>query len=211
MAHSRPFSYDRRCHEYVGGRGSMKHTSGLFLSAMWVLSACATLEPSATGGAPTKVNVSEFSEGYGLLYDLVSKEKQSSLLSIIKTMSPELKSLLERISETSKATAKELETLVKLDPTRNLKVTNLPRIEQATRDSIDKETSKELLQSKGVALEFHILSSQLPAMNYAAHLARSLAVVETNPRRREFLLQTDRKFSDLHGQVYKMLLTRYQR
>ena len=211
MAHSRPFSYDRRCHEYVGGRGSMKHTSGLFLSAMWVLSACATLEPSATGGAPTKVNVSEFSEGYGLLYDLVSKEKQSSLLSIVKTTSPELKSLLERISETSKATAKELETLVKLDPTRNLKVTNLPRIEQATRDSIDKETSKELLQSKGVDLEFHVLSSQLPAMNYAAHLARSLAVVETNPRRREFLLQTDRKFSDLHGQVYKMLLTRYQR
>lgn len=211
MAHSRPFSYDRRCHEYVGGRGSMKHSSGLFLSAMWVLSACATLEPSATGGAPTKVNVSEFSEGYGLLYDLVSKEKQSSLLSIIKTTSPELKSLLERISETSKATAKELETLVKLDPTRNLKVTNLPRIEQATRDSIDKETSKELLQSKGVDLEFHVLSSQLPAMNYAAHLARSLAVVETNPRRREFLLQTDRKFSDLHGQVYKMLLTRYQR
>ena len=211
MAHSRPFSYDRRCHEYVGGRGSMKHSSGLFLSAMWVLSACATLEPSATGGAPTKVNVSEFSEGYGLLYDLVSKEKQSSLLSIIKTTSPELKSLLERISETSKATAKELETLVKLDPTRNLKVTNLPRIEQDTRDSIDKETSKELLQSKGVDLEFHVLSSQLPAMNYAAHLARSLAVVETNPRRREFLLQTDRKFSDLHGQVYKMLLTRYQR
>ena len=211
MAHSRPFSYDRRCHEYVGGRGSMKHTSGLFFSAMWVLSACATLEPSATGGAPTKVNVSEFSEGYGLLYDLVSKEKQSSLLSIIKTTSPELKSLLERISETSKATAKELETLVKLDPTRNLKVTNLPRIEQATRDSIDKETSKELLQSKGVDLEFHVLSSQLPAMNYAAHLARSLAVVETNPRRREFLLQTDRKFSDLHGQVYKMLFTRYQR
>ena len=211
MAHSRPFSYDRRCHEYVGGRGSMKHTSGLFLSAMWVLSACATLEPSATGGAPTKVNVSEFSEGYGLLYDLVSKEKQSSLLSIIKTTSPELKSLLERISETSKATAKELETLVKLDPTRNLKVTNLPRIEQATRDSIDKETSKELLQSKGVDLEFHMLSSQLPAMNYAAHLARSLAAVESNPRRREFLLQTDRKFSDLHGQVYKMLFTRYQR
>jgi hypothetical protein len=189
----------------------MKHTSGLFLSAMWVLSACAPLEPSATEGAPTKVNVSEFSEGYGLLYDLVSKEKQSSLLSIIKTMSPELKSLLERISETSKATAKELETLVKIDPTRNLKVTNLPRIEQATRDSIDKETSKELLQSKGVDLEFHMLSSQLPAMNYAAHLARSLAVVETNPRRREFLLQTDRKFSDLHGQVYKMLFTRYQR
>jgi hypothetical protein len=130
MAHSRPFSYDRRRHEHVRGRGgSMKHTSGLSitLAAIWVLSGCAILEPRAKEGAPTKVNVSEFSEGYALLYDLVSKEKQSSLLSIIKTMS---KSLLERISETSKATAKELETLVRIDPTRNLKVTHLPRLEQ---------------------------------------------------------------------------------
>ena len=158
----------------------MRHTSGLSitLAAIWVLSGCAILEPRAKEGAPTKVNVSEFSEGYALLYDLVSKEKQSSLLSIIKTMS---------------------------------KVTHLPRIEQAARDSIDKETSKEPLQSKGVDLEFHMLSSQLPAMNYAAHLARSLAVVETNPRRKEFLQRTDRTFSDLHGQVYKMLFTHYQR
>ena len=29
-------------------------------------------------------------------------------------------------------------------------------------------------------------------MNYGAHLARSLAVVETNPGRRDFLLRTDR-------------------
>jgi hypothetical protein len=53
-----------------------------------------------------------------------------------------------------------------------------------------------------------LVSSQLPAMNYVAHLAHSLAVVETNPRRKEFLQQTDRTFSELHGQVYKMLFTR---
>jgi len=52
------------------------------------------------------------------------------------------------------------------------------------------------------------VSSQLPAMNYVAHLAHSLAVVKTNPRRKEFLQQTDRTFSELHGQVYKMLFTR---
>jgi hypothetical protein len=130
----------------------MKHTSGLSitLAAIWVLSGCAILEPRAKEGAPTEVNASEFSEGYALLYDLVSKEKQSSLLSIIKTMSPELKSLLERISETSKATAKELETLVRIDPTRNLKVTHLPRIEQAARDSIDKETPIRLSRARAV-------------------------------------------------------------
>ena len=111
----------------------MKHTSGLSitLAAIWVLSGCAILEPRTKEDAPTNVNVSEISDGYALLYDLVSKEKQSSLLSIIKKESPELKSLLERISETSKATAKELETLTRINPPLNLKVTHLPRIEQA--------------------------------------------------------------------------------
>jgi hypothetical protein len=56
-----------------------------------------------------------------------------------------------------------------------------------------------------------MVSSQLAGMNYAAHLARSLAVVEINPRRKEFLQRTDRKFAELHSQVYKMPFTRYQR
>jgi hypothetical protein len=191
----------------------MKRPSGLSiaLAAIFALSGCAIFEPSTKEDAPTNVKLFEISEGYALLYDLVSKEKQTSLLSIIKKESPELKSLLERISETSKTTAKELETLAKLDPPLTLKVTHLPRIELAARESIDKETSNEILHSEGVHLEFTIVSSQLAGMNYAAHLARSLAVVEPNPRRKEFLQRTARKFSDLHAQVYKMLFTRYQR
>ena len=189
----------------------MKHTAGLSitLTAIWVLSSYANLEPRAKEVAPPAVTASDISAGYALLYDLVSKEKQSSLLSLIKKESPELKSLLERISETSKATAKELETLATIHPPLNLKVTHLPRIEQAARDSIDKETSKQILSSHGVDLEFNMVSSQLAAMNYAAHLARSLVVVETNPRRKEFLQRTDRNFSELHGLVFTMLFTRY--
>jgi len=196
-----------------GARESMKHTAGLSitLAAIWILSGPAILEPRPKEAPPQNISASEISSGYALLYDLVSKEKQSTLLSIIKKESPELKSLLERIAEASKATAKELETLATIQPALNLKVTHLPRIEQAARESIDRETSKQILNSQGVDLEFNMVSSQLTGMNYAAHLARSLAVVETNPRRKEFLLRTDRNFSELHGQVYKMLLTRYQR
>jgi hypothetical protein len=130
---------------------------------------CAILEPRAK---------EDLSEGYALLYDLISKEKQSSQLSIINTLSPELKSLLERISETSKATTTELETLGRIHPPLNLKVTHLPRIERAALESIEKETRRELLQSKGVDLEFIMMSPQLAGMNYSAHLARSLAIVE---------------------------------
>jgi hypothetical protein len=191
----------------------MRRTSGLAitLAAIGVLSGCAILELDAKDDAPTNVKAVEMNEGYALLYDLVSKEKQSSLLSIIKKESPELKSLLERISETSKATAKELEALAKINPPLNLKVTHLPRMEQAARESIDKDTTKEILHSDGVELEFNMVSSQLAAMNYAAHLARSLAVIEADPRRKEFLQRTAHKYQELHSQVYKMLFTRYKR
>jgi len=62
-----------------------------------------------------------------------------------------------------------------------------------------------------LTLLVNVVSSQLAGMNYAVHLARSLAVVETNPRRKESLQRTDRTFSEPRGQVYKMLFTRYQR
>jgi hypothetical protein len=85
---------------------------------------------------------------------------------------PTRKSLLERISETSRATAEELDTLATMHPPPHLKVTHLPRIEQATRDSIDKETRNQILRSHGVDLEFNLVSSQLAGMTYGAHLAR---------------------------------------
>jgi hypothetical protein len=192
--------------------GSGRLRSGLIaLAAIWVVSSCATPELGAKEHAATSVSVSELSEGYSLLYDLVSKEKHSNLLSIIKKESPELKTLLEKVSETSKATTKELDTLARLSPPVTLKAPHLPRLEQAARESINKETAKDLFHSNGVDLEFNMVSSQLAGMNYAAHLARTLAAVETNPVRREFLQRTDRNYSKLHGQMYKMLFARYQR
>jgi len=178
---------------------------------MWVVAGCTALEPGAKENAPASANLTELSEGYSLLYDLISKGKHSNLLWIIKKESPELKALLEKVSETSKATTKELDTLAKLNPPVTLKAPHLPRLEQAARDSIQKETTKEILHSNGVDLEFNMVSSQLAGMNYAAHLARTLAGVETNPVRKEFLQRTDRNYSKLHGQMYKMLFAPYQR
>ena len=197
----------------VTRRIRMTHTSALSiaLAVLWALSGCVTSESRGKEGAPTTVKVSELNEGYALLYDLLSKGKQSSLLSLIKKESPELKSLLERISKTSKATATELEALAEMNPPLALKAPNLPRLEQAARDSIEKQTSKELLHSDGMGLELNMVSSQLAGMNYATHLARSLALVETNPQRKAFLQRTDRRFSDLRAQAYKMLLARYER
>jgi hypothetical protein len=98
-----------------------------------------------------------------------------------------------------------------MNPPFDLKVTHLPRIEQATRDSIAKETGKEILHTDGVVMEFTMVSSQLAGLNYAAHLARTPALVESNPRRKDFLERTDRTYSALYDQTQKMLSVRYLR
>ena len=176
---------------------------------LWALSGCATLNREKE--VRRRSSRCRTQRGLRTAVRSPAKEKQSSLLSFIKKESPELKSLLERISKTSKATATELEALAEMNPPLALKATNLPRLEQTARESIEKQTSKELLKSDGMGLELNMVSSQLAGMNYATHLARSLALVETNPLRKAFLQRTDRRFSDLHAQAYKMLLARYER
>lgn len=180
------------------------------LAMIGTLSGCALFDSGPKEVASTYVTVSDSSAGYALLYELVSKQKRTDLLSFIKKETPELKALLERIADTSKATAGELEALAKGAPPLNLKITQLPKMELAARESIEKETSKEILDRKGVDLEFAMVSSQLSGLNYAAHLARSLAAVETSAPRKAFLQRTDRKYSELHDQVYKMMYTRYK-
>ena len=92
-----------------------------------------------------------------------------------------------------------LEPRAKEDPSEGYALLyDLVAKEKRSSQSVDhqnKETTKQMLRSTGVDLEFNMVSSQLAAVKYAVHLARS----------------SDRKFPDLHGQVYKMLSTRYQR
>ena len=155
---------------------------------------------------PPKVSVSEKSEGYAILYDLVSDEKNIKILSFIKRERPEFKALLKRISATAKETATGLETFAKKDPQLNLKITHLPLLEQKTRESIGAQTQKQILKNSGEALESLLLMTQVESMNYAAHLAKVLAERETDSARRQFLQNASAKFAGLHDEVYQMLL-----
>jgi len=159
----------------------------------------------------TPVNVSQLSEGYALLYDLLSKEKHVNLLLLVKKETPQLKAVIKKIAEGSGEIANELETLSKANPPLNLKVTNLPRVEQDARAIIDSETGKALLKVKGVPFEFKLLHSQVQGMSYGAYLAKALAEVETNATRKAFLQKTEKKLFALHDEVYQMILNRYAR
>ena len=91
--------------------------------AVGLLSGCALFDSGPKPVASTYVTLSDSSAGYALLYETVSKQKRTNLLSYIKKETPELKALLERIAETSRATADELEALAKGTPPLNLTAT----------------------------------------------------------------------------------------
>ncbi len=156
-------------------------------------------------------STSELSEGYALLYDLASREKNVSKVLIIKKDTPQLKAVIKEIAEFSKQTANELELMAKSDKAIDLKTTNLPRLENKTREMIDSETGKALLKSHDAQFEFKLLQSQVEGTNYASYLAKALAEVESNAERKTFLLKTASGFSALHDKVYQMILGRYVR
>jgi hypothetical protein len=118
----------------------MNHTAGLSiaLAVIGVLSGYAILEPRAREDAPPTVTASDMSAGYALLYELVSNEKV-----VTRTNLRNVHSHGQRTGHIGHHTS-----------AAKFKVTHLPRTEQATRDSIDKETRNQILRSHGVDLEF---------------------------------------------------------
>jgi hypothetical protein len=176
---------------------------GLVITAMLFVG-CASFNPKPA--EQPKISVSEKSEGYALLYDLVSDEKQISKILIIKKERPEFRDLVKRIAATAKETARGLENFAKKAPQLNLKITHLPVMERKARDSIAAETENEILKSSGGPFESKLLMAQVEGLNYAAHLAKVLAETEADLTRKQFLQSASWKFDRLRDEVYQMMI-----
>jgi hypothetical protein len=188
----------------------------IFLAASsLVFPGCMTFRPanSVTATAPSEIvsAENERSEGYALLYELLVKERKVNKVLIVKKHSPELKVIIQKISDKSKRIAAELGPLARKNPPLNLKFTNLPIIEQKARELIEKETGKGLLKAKGTEFEFKLLESQLEGLNYGAHLAETLIAGETDLQRKDFLQRTHRTLAELRDEVYEMILRGFAR
>src|SRR6185312_16184076 len=83
--------------------------------------------------------------GYALLFDLLSDEKNVSLLHFIKHENPELKTLIGDISRVSGEAYKQIEAFGKADTHLNLKNEGLPLAELAARKSISTQKTRLLL------------------------------------------------------------------
>lgn len=143
-----------------------------------------------------------------LLDDLLGDEKNVSKVLIIKRNSDALGKLIENISKTSGEGAKMIEVLAKSEPALNLKGTDLPPGETATRKAISKTKEHILLHSKDAEFEFQLLLTQTEALNYGSHLAMVVAENESNAERVREFLRLSSQLRGLNEQVLAMLRAR---
>ena len=162
---------------------------------------------SATSG-PKTFDLPTRNNALALLNDLLGDEKNLSKILIVKRNSDELGKLVENISKTSGAGAKLLESMAKLDPGLNLKGTDLPPGEAATRKAIAKTKEHLLLHSKDAEFEFQLLLTQAEGLNYGAHLALVAAENEPQAEHTRDFLSLGAQLRDLHEQVLAMLRTK---
>ena len=113
--------------------------------------------------------------------------------------------IIKEIASTCDQARKGLDLLRKKDRYLNFGMTNLPQIEQKTREAIESTVTKQLLFSSGKTFEVRFLSTRAEAMNYAAHLAKVLHDQEDNLVRKEFLATLSGRCTTLHDRVMGLL------
>ena len=144
-------------------------------------------------------------EGYSLLYKLLSQESDTAKILIIKHADAPIADLIKEIANTCGQAKTDLELFHKNDRHLSFEMTNLPALEQNTRDAIASTVTKQLLFSSGKKFEVRFLFTQAEAMNYGAHLAQMLHEQETDPLRQKFLAAVADRCSLLHDRVMGLL------
>lgn len=144
-----------------------------------------------------------------MLFGLLSDEKNVSKLLIIKRERPELRALINEISERAGKAHKELEAFAKSDRTLNLKDHGLPSAEVVTRSAIAKARAKELLTESGKEFELRLLLAQNEALTYGAYLAATAAANDTVANRRQALQQLSSDLLQLQKKTVDLLLKNY--
>jgi hypothetical protein len=182
--------------------------SFLLLALVAVLQfGCRTAQRPVSGTQSSAANAP--SQAHALLFGLLGDEKNVSKILIIKRERPELRALINEISQRAGKAHKELEAFAKSDRTLNLKDQGLPSAEVLTRKAIAKTRAKELLTESGKEFELRLLLTQNEALTYGAHLAATAAASDTLPNRRQMLQQLSTDLLQLQKKTVAMLLKNY--
>jgi hypothetical protein len=147
---------------------------------------------------------SNLNEAYTILYELASKQKDLDKISIVKTISSDINSLLKDISKTSEKLAKTLDAWAEQKKIQH-NLSPLPTFEKQTRKEIEFTTTKKILSSSGSSLEKLLLLKQNEALGYQAHLCQWINHNEKNNQRQETIQNFEKRFEKLHQRAFNLL------
>src|SRR5258708_33030268 len=136
----------------------------LYLALLFSLVGCSTIRPTKETTSAEGPPRSVLNEGYTLLDQLMSDEKDVSKLLIVKREPAAVVETIKSIAARAGEAHKQLEAFAKADARLNLKLKTLPLIEQETRDSIGKARTKELLFQNSKKIELPLLLTQNEAL-----------------------------------------------
>lgn len=146
-------------------------------------------------------------EGYSLLYELMSKQKELDGIFMIKSASEPTKQLARDISGTSNTAARRLEQWAKANPAHGIRQPNLPAVELDARAMIEEKTTVSLLTA-GDDFELRLLLTQVDATNYGAAIASVLAESDSNEQRAQFCTELAEQYTKLNERVRERLALR---
>ncbi|MEX0653386.1 MAG: hypothetical protein WDZ31_13595 [Phycisphaeraceae bacterium] len=177
------------------------------LLMLGTLHGCTAARPTVTADPAQRSR--ELSEGYALLHGLLEQNRQvdQAVRIPFRSVSDDTAALLRDIAAASGDAADMLYDLAEASPALGLDDTGLPAIEQATRESIEAQSRRNLLAGEREKFELYLLLSQIDATRYAAHLARQLAEADDQPARRQFMEQVHERFQQLHQRTIDHLHT----
>lgn len=177
-------------------------------AAAQLLVGCALLGSNPTTD-PTREQQADPNSGYALLYSLVSVQKSSDKILIIRKVSPEVKALIEEISETAGELDAQLKRLAKDDPSIKLDAVVLPKVEVLQRESAQLERAKQFLTMTGRPFERLLLLTQSGVLTTERHVTRVMGNEEKNPQRKMFWMNAQRRFDQIYDKFVALLETQY--
>ena len=177
----------------------------MLILALVACNGYATVPVSHTDGTRESLN-----EGYAILHATLGDEQYLKTIRLAKTIvtfksiSEPTRHIIDDIAQTSSDALEDLEQLASLSPEILFDAGMDGQIEQKTRRALRITTAKEFLTSKE-NFEVLLLISQTQALRFISHLARELSDIETNTRRKVWLVTLSDRFEALYRRVLSRL------
>jgi hypothetical protein len=178
--------------------------SYICFGAMALVGCATTTKPPSENGGMFR----ERNEGYSLLYKLMSDESKVGEIFIIKGADDSVKGLVKEIGAACTDAKKQMDGFPLANDRIEYDVSDLPRLEQESRDLEAKEDEKQLLTSSGKTFELRLIFTQAQAMGYAVNLCQSVAAHEDDAGRTEFLTNLSKQCAGFQQRLMDLLIVK---